>query len=119
MLFYLPSSLWWFEYLERVDKLKFNFKYKESDITRKRNWIENSVSKTQLQVILSQYDYVVDHDEDTKLYLLSIINSGQDKLKLKDMQCINDERIKNGLLPLQYNELEDIISELKKDILLG
>jgi len=35
------------------------------------------------------------------------------------MQCINDERIKNGLLPLQYNELEDIISELKKDILLG
>jgi len=55
--FYLPTSLWWLEYLERVDKLKFNFKYKESDITRKRNWIENSVSKTQLQVILSQYDY--------------------------------------------------------------
>lgn len=113
------TSLWWHEYLERVDKLKFNFKYKESDITRKRNWIDHSVSKTQLQVILSEYDYTVDHDENTKLYLLSVINSGQDKLKLKDMECINNERIKNGLVPLPYNELENIIEDLKRDILLG
>ena len=74
--------------------------------------IKNSITSNIISIWLW-----VDHDEDTKLYLLSIINSKQDKLK--DMQCINDERIKNGLLPLQYNELEDIISELKKDILLG
>ena len=31
------TSLWWLDYLERVDKIKFNIKYKESDITRKIN----------------------------------------------------------------------------------
>lgn len=46
------TSLWWLDYLERVDKIKFNIKYKESDITRKINWMDTSVSKSNFMVFL-------------------------------------------------------------------
>ena len=82
------TSLWWLDYLERVDKIKFNIKYKESDITRKINWMDTSVSKSNFMVLASMNN-LIGVDEYVGDYLINFIKLGYEKIKTKDLDIIN------------------------------
>lgn len=100
------TSLWWLDYLERVDKIKFNIKYKESDITRKINWMDTSVSKSNFMVLASMNN-LIGVDE-------YFIRLGYEKIKTKDLDIINTYRRKKGLTPVTMEELEDMVKEYKE-----
>ena len=107
------TSLWWLDYLERVDKIKFNIKYKESDITRKINWMDTSVSKSNFMVLASMNN-LIGVDEYVGDYLINFIKLGYEKIKTKDLDIINTYRRKKGLTPVTMEELEDMVKEYKE-----
>lgn len=107
------TSLWWLDYLERVDKIKFNIKYKESDITRKINWMDTSVSKSNFMVLASMNN-LIGVDEYVGDYLINFIKLGYEKIKTKYLDIINTYRRKKGLTPVTMEELEDMVKEYKE-----
>lgn len=50
------TSFWWQEYLENLEKIDLSVISIEHSITKKRAWLDRSVSKSQLLVYLSTLD---------------------------------------------------------------
>lgn len=107
------TSSWWLEFLETNKKLSLKVNLKESSIVSKKRWLNDSVSKSQFMVYVS--DLVKDTytiDMLSSNYIYSILKEGFSKIKDKDMKVINEFRINNGLQPLNKEDLKDIVSNL-------
>lgn len=107
------TSFWWLDFLETNKKLSLKVNLKESSIVSKKRWLNDSVSKSQFMVYVS--DLVKDTytiDMLSSNYIYSILKEGFSKIKDKDMKVINEFRINNGLQPLNKEDLKDIVSNV-------
>lgn len=112
------TSQWWLNYLGTTKKLQLNKGRKESNIITKKAWLDNSVSKTQLLYLLSQYNNSLSVDDMSLDYLYNNLKKGSKKLLDKDLKIINDYRITNGYEPLERQDIYKYIKELQ-DLLLN
>lgn len=106
---------WWLNFLENIPKVQFQKVNVESSITKSRRWLVDSVSHTNLKVLLSEYDITAD-DYSCKL-IYDMLKSGSKLIDEKDLKQINESRIKNNLDPLTRESFESFIRETK-DIIL-
>lgn len=107
------TSSWWLDFLETNKKLSLKVNLKESSIVSKKRWLNDSVSKSQFMVYVS--DLVKDTytiDMLSSNYIYSILKEGFSKIKDRDMKVINEFRINNGLQPLNKEDLKDIVSNV-------
>ncbi|MBQ3142321.1 MAG: replication initiation factor domain-containing protein [Bacilli bacterium] len=111
-----PLKSWWSEFLETTDKIQFQSKPIEYSITKKKNWLDRVASRSQLSVLLSSIeDFNIDIA--TSNYLYDYFKYSVDKINDKDMEIINEYRIKQGLNPVQYEDIKSYISDIK-DIII-
>lgn len=106
----------WFNFIGNNKKLKLSTKSRESDIVTKYNWLLESTSRTQLMVYLSKL-HNISLDTISIDLVYKFLTKGIETLKDKDIQLINDYRIKNKLVPLSKKEILDYIQDLKDNIL--
>lgn len=107
---------WWLDYLENIDKLKLTTKNPERTISRKKAWLDKSVSKTYLQVLVSQMDNI-ELDNHSSDFIKNLLLNGYDSITDKDIEIINEYRLSNKMLPITKEQLYDYIRDIK-DVLL-
>lgn len=110
------TAKWWLDYLENIDKLKLSTKNPERSITRKKAWIDKSVSKSYLQVLISTMNNI-SLDNHSSSFIKDVLINGVENITDKDIEMINDYRISNKLLPITKEQLYDYIRDIK-DVLL-
>lgn len=112
------TSSWWLAYLENIEALKLSTLNPENSITRKKDWIDKSVSKSNLMVLMASLD-LIRMDNLSSNYILELLQNGIKTIDLKDLQLINDYRIKSGLDRITMQELKDYVRDLKDVILIS
>lgn len=110
------NALWWDNYLQNVDSLKITNYLPESTITKKKDWLYKSTSKSQLMVFLSGLDNISIGEFELS-YIVDLFQSGIERIRQKDLQLINSERIKNKKEPLKASEIRAYIDSLHDYIL--
>lgn len=110
-----PTASWWLGFLDNVDKLRIANYLPESTITKKRNWLINSISRSQLMVYVSDLD-LRKFDVVTSDFILELLKKGSDSLDKSDLQLINDYRDKNKLERLTFSDIKDYINALETNI---
>lgn len=105
------NASWWDNYLENVENLKITNYLPESTITKKKDWLYRSTSKSQLMVFLSGLDNIAIGELETS-YIVDLFQSGIEKIREKDIKMINSERIKNKKEPLTSSEIKAYIDSL-------
>ena len=110
------TAKWWLDYLENIDKLKFSTKNPERTITRKKAWIDKSVSKTYLQVLISTLGNI-ELDNHSSDFMKNVLVNGVETITDKDIELINEYRISNKLIPITKGQLYDYIRDVK-DVLI-
>ncbi|MDD4733666.1 MAG: replication initiation factor domain-containing protein [Bacilli bacterium] len=103
---------WWLDYLDNVEKLQLTTKNPEHDITKKRRWLLNTTSKTLLQVLLSNIDTFT-LDDNLLTLLLEMLDTGVDKISIKDIELVNNYRTKNNLKPLFIEDIHNLLHDIK------
>ncbi len=110
------NKSWWQDFLNTTDKIKFQNRPIEYSIVNKRKWLDRVASRSQLAVLLSTIQDL-SLDTITTNYLYEYFKGSLDKLNEKDIEIINEYRVKNNLIPISYDEIKDYISDIK-DILI-
>lgn len=107
---------WWSDFLDVSEKIQFQSRPIEYSISHKKNWLDRVASRSQLAVLLSTIpDLTIDNI--TADYLYEYFKGAKDKLKEKDIEIINEYRIKNKLNPIESKDIDSYISDIK-DILI-
>lgn len=112
------TAKWWSDYLDNISSIKLAPIHFESSIQRKKVWLNESVSKSQLQVLLSTMDNIY-LDELSSEFLLKMLKHGVSKLKDKDLKLINDSRVEQGFLPLTMEEIKSYSRDIKNVLICG
>lgn len=107
---------WWSAFLGNITTLSITNYLPESSITKKKDWLFKSTSKSNLIVFLSSLDNL-ELDDKSSDYLLELFKKGIEKFDYKDLKLINDYRIQNKLVPLSKYEVEAYINDLHSIIL--
>lgn len=113
-----PTADFWQNFLENVDSLKLSNYLPESTFTKKAKWLNESVSKSNLIVLLGQLDNLK-VDELTSDYLLKLIKNGFDKFNYKDLIMVNEHRKLHNLQPLEFSEIKSYINDIHEVALLS
>lgn len=111
------TAPWWNDFLENIDSLELMPIKTFTSIQKKKVWLNDSVSKSEFMVLLSELENI-QLDAISSGMLLYILKNGYSKLTQKDMNMINDERIKNKMLPISKEELDSYLRDLKDIILI-
>lgn len=111
------NAPWWNNFLENVDKLSLINYLPEDSISRKSNWLKNSVSKTLFMVYISNLDNLKT-DNQTNELLLNLFQEGFEKFNYEDLKLINSNRISNNLIPYTEKEIFDYVQDIKDYILI-
>lgn len=107
---------WWNDFLDNVPAVRlYNNNYVAS-ISKKRDWLNNSTSRTNAMVLLSSIDNL-SLDKISCDYLVEYFTNGFKDIDNKDLQFINEYRVKNGLVPIKLEDFKYIIGDIK-DFLL-
>lgn len=110
------TAKFWIKFINDNKKIMLSTRSKDRSISKIRNWLLDSTSKSQLMC------YVADLPN-LKLDTISIdliykeITTGIDNIKDKDIQLINDYRLSKRLPIITKSELESYIQDLKYTIL--
>lgn len=107
---------WWTDYLENMNKIKFVPATLETSISRKKNWINDSTSKSAFMCLIADLPNLAVDDYTTD-YLYQYFQLGFDKIKDKDLQLINTYRISKGKLPIEREQMEDYVRDFKDQII--
>ena len=107
---------WWTDYLENMNKIKFVPATLETSISRKKNWINDSTSKSAFMCLIADLPNLAVDDHTTD-YLYQYFQLGFDKIKDKDLQLINTYRISKGKLPIEREQMEDYVRDFKDQII--
>lgn len=107
---------WWNDFLCTSDKVRFQTRPIEYDITKKNNWLMKSVSYSSFCVLLSD---IKDFTSDTMLsaYLYKLFKKGSENLSEKHLELINQYRLKNNLQPIEYDEVKDFVKNVKEFVI--
>ena len=111
------TSCWWSKFLNNIDVIKLASPKIYTSIEKKKEWLKDDVSKTQLMCLLGELD--LKSDNNSLELILKLLKLGVTKIKDKDVQMINDFRLEHGLSPLKKEEIEDYIRSLKDIILIN
>lgn len=109
---------WWNRYLDSVDKSRLTSIPIESSITKKKAWIDNTVSRSEFAVLLSTLDNL-ELDDKMSNYFYELLKSGYSRLEEKDLYMINEYRIQNGLGIITESQIEDFIDDIKGVLILS
>lgn len=110
------TAKFWLSFIQDNIKIRLVSHSRESDIIRKYNWLLESTSKSQFMVYISKMPNIkTDYISNELMY--QILISGIENIKDKDIQLINDYRIKNKLVPVTKKELLDYIEDIRNTIL--
>lgn len=107
---------WWNQFLEGFDKISLTKRNPENDIVKKKQWLYDQVSKTDLSVFAAELDNF-ELDSQSSDYLKNFLLKGFNNLCDKDIEKINSYRIDNGMVPITKNQLHDYVYSIK-DILV-
>ena len=112
-----PVQKWWQDFLDNCKKIQFQNKPIEYSITKKRLWIDRSVSYSNFCVMLADIPDLTTDKESSK-YLYDLFITGSDKINEKDLQFINEYRIKHGKSVLDLKDIEDYVRSVKDIIVM-
>ncbi len=107
---------WWTDFLNTTDKIKFQYRPIEYDITKKRNWLDRVASRSTLAVLLSEVEDI-SLDNITLDYIEHTLKVGLNKIEELDVEKINQYRISKKLTPLTLEDINSYISDIKEIIL--
>lgn len=110
------TAQWWTDYLENMNKIKFVPATLETSISRKKNWINDSTSKSAFMCLIADLPNLAVDDHTTD-YLYQYFQLGFDKIKDKDLQLINTYRISKGKLPIEREQMEDYVRDFKDQVI--
>lgn len=110
------TSKWWLEFIDNIEKLQLAPVKVYNSIHKKKVWLNETVSKTQLMVLISTLDNIKIDNLSTN-FILDMLKGSINKLKEKDLLLINDYRLENDLIPLTIEDIENYIRSIK-DVLL-
>ena len=113
------TSQWWLDFLDTNKKLSLKVNKKLSNITTKKKWIDESVSKSELMVYLSDISKNNDFSLDSYSiqHLCDLLKKGFTKINIKDLSMINEYRCQKGLIPLTDKDLIDLINSVSNLVL--
>ncbi len=111
------TAKWWNKFLDNIDVIKLASPKIYTSIEKKKEWLKDDVSKTQLMCLLGELD--IKSDNNSLELILNLLKLGVTKIKDKDVQMINDFRLDHNLNPLKKEEIEDYIRSLKDVILIN
>jgi len=109
------TQTWWEDFIGNVSRISLQKLNVENTILKKRNWILSSVSRNNLIVMLSEMEYLT-IDNIFGHYLCELLTSGVTKVKDRDLQYMNDLRIKKGLVTIQKEEVYDFIQDIREEV---
>lgn len=107
---------WWNDFLENVDELQLMSPKVYTSIQKKQKWLDESVSKTQFMVYVSELE-TTELDPVTIEFLRKQLIKGCNKITIKDLHLINQERVNNNLIPFSEDDLKEILRQLQIVIL--
>ena len=107
---------WWSDFINDVSKTKLYNNNYVSSLARKKAWLDSSVSRTNAMVLLSNISDL-SLDKFSCDYLVDYFTRGFIKINDKDLQFINEYRLKNGLNPLVLEDFKYLIGNIK-DVLI-
>ena len=107
----------WQEFLENMDKIQLSNLNIESTLSKKKKWLVESTSHTNLMVILSELDSI-DTSVITSEFIKNMLVNGYKRINDKDMQLINSHRIKNNQSIITKDQLCDLINDVKEVLIL-
>lgn len=110
------TAQWWTDYLENMDKIRFVPATLETSISRKKNWLLDSTSKSAIMCLIADSPNLSVDDRTTD-YLYQYFKLGFEKIKDKDLQSINTYRISKGDLPIEREQMEDFVRDIKDQII--
>lgn len=113
-----PIAHFWEEFTNNIDKIKLSRINIENSISKKKEWLFHSMSKSQLMVLLSELDNI-ETDDFTSDYLLRMLKFPTDKLTDKDIQFINDSRYKQHKEPITREQIYDYLEDIKQIVFLS
>lgn len=111
------TAKFWNKFLNNIDVIKLASPKFYTSIEKKKEWLKDDVSKTQLMCLLGDLD--LKSDNNSLDLILNLLKLGVTKIKDKDIQLINDFRLDRGFSPLTKEEIEDFIRGLKDIILIN
>ena len=111
-----PMQSWWSKFLDHCDRIQFQRRPVEYSITKKRAWLDRSVSFSNFLVLLADVEDLK-CDEVLSKYLYELFKDGSDKFTLKDLQFVNQYRLSKHLVPLQFDEVKDYVDSVKEILL--
>ena len=104
---------WWQEFLNNCKKIQFQTRPIEYSITKKKAWIDKSVSFSNFCVLLAEIPDL-STDEQSSKYLYNLFMTGSDKLTDKELQFINEYRISHNLNVLDIKDIRDYVESVKE-----
>lgn len=111
------TAKWWDKFLDNIDVIKLASPKVYTSIEKKKEWLKDDVSKTQLMCLLGELD--IKSDNNSLELILNLLKLGVTKIKDKDVQMINDFRLDHNLNPLKKEEIEAYIRSLKDIIIIN
>lgn len=107
---------WWSDFIGSINRIKFQTVNVEKSITKSRRWINESVSRTNFKVFLSEIKDI-SVDSISSDFIFDVLTNGAKRLEDSDLQMINDYRVKHNLKPIERAEIEDLIRDIKDVII--
>lgn len=104
---------WWQKFIDNVENVSLQSINVESTISKKRNWMLNTTSRNNLMVLMSEMEFLT-IDNILGNYMFEMLKKGTRRVTDLDLQYINDLRIKNGLVTIQKEELNDFLKDVKE-----
>lgn len=105
------TAQFWLDFVNSSKKVRLSSRSSETSICKKKLWLCNSVSKTELLVYLADLKTINNLEVDIS-FILTFISIGVDNLKKEDIKMINDYRIENNLSPYTLEEIKDYVSNI-------
>lgn len=107
---------WWIKFTDNIDRLKLSSLPYETSISKKKNWLDYSVSKSEFSVFISNIPDLTS-DFVTSDFIYNLLLTGADKLQDKDLQFINEFRLSRGYNPLDHDDIKSFINRIKEVLL--
>lgn len=110
-------QVWWSNFLDNAKKIPFQSRPIEFSITRKKNWLDKSVSFSNFCVLIADLPDIKQDKESSK-YLYNMFLTGADKLTDKELQYINEYRLAKGLNSFTKEELDSFVDSVKEFLIV-
>lgn len=110
-------SPFWNSFLDNMSKIQLSNINIEPSISKKRKWLEKSISHSNLMVILSDIDSI-DNSMITSNFIKNMLTDGYKRITDKDLHLINEYRLKNKLNRITMDQLQDLINDVKNVLII-